>query len=459
MNLARDALQASSPVVRAMMGLVMVGLILVLAKWAAPVLTPIMLACFLAALVAPLHLGLEQRGVSSGLALTLLMVLMVGGMLLLAGLLWLSVQRLREGVGAYQMGLDGIESEIAGPLGALGITGASVPEALGGEQLARILLGFLGAVARSLGELVFALVLVAFLLLDARRLLNLVRTELRDLPGLGNLPEIAHTVITYFAVRTRLNLVTGVGVGLLALVLGVDYAPGIALHFVPITDCNENGIDDDDDIAEGTSADCQPNGVPDECDLAEGTSADTNANGVPDECEPEVVSPAEIFWTNFVGGDVYHAALDGTGVEELLSDMGVILYGIAVDRMNEHVYWGNWDAKIQRANLDGTDVEDVVATGPEGSVMGLALDVAGNRMYWGQLGDYGIFSATLSGTEVMKLVDLDYVPPLGAAVDRAAARIEPLNESRKSVSAAPSPLCSLQKSVMFLQILFRSNHL
>ena len=32
-------------------------------------------------------------------------------------------------------------------------------------------------------------------------------------------------------------------------------------------DCNFNGVDDDRDLADGTSADCNSNGVPDECDV------------------------------------------------------------------------------------------------------------------------------------------------------------------------------------------------
>ena len=63
-------------------------------------------------------------------------------------------------------------------------------------------------------------------------------------------------------------------------------------------DCNENGIDDADDIANGTSLDCNGNGFPDECeqdcngngqadacDLADRTSLDCNGNLIPDECE------------------------------------------------------------------------------------------------------------------------------------------------------------------------------
>jgi hypothetical protein len=50
-------------------------------------------------------------------------------------------------------------------------------------------------------------------------------------------------------------------------------------------DCNRNGVDDTDDIINGTSKDCNRNGWPDECDIDNGTSEDCNNNGRPDECD------------------------------------------------------------------------------------------------------------------------------------------------------------------------------
>ncbi|MAE28654.1 MAG: hypothetical protein QF615_01010 [Planctomycetota bacterium] len=51
------------------------------------------------------------------------------------------------------------------------------------------------------------------------------------------------------------------------------------------SDCNGNGIPDDQDISTGASADCDGNGVPDECDVAADPSLDANDNGVLDSCE------------------------------------------------------------------------------------------------------------------------------------------------------------------------------
>ena len=50
-------------------------------------------------------------------------------------------------------------------------------------------------------------------------------------------------------------------------------------------DCNGNGVEDDVDIASGTSQDCNNNDIPDECDIAEGLAEDCNLDGVPDSCQ------------------------------------------------------------------------------------------------------------------------------------------------------------------------------
>ncbi len=73
-------------------------------------------------------------------------------------------------------------------------------------------------------------------------------------------------------------------------------------------DCNDNGVQDPEDIASSTSEDCNTNGIPDECEIDQSSPApngpffcdpasppdaldqcdpDCNGNGVPDECDPD----------------------------------------------------------------------------------------------------------------------------------------------------------------------------
>lgn len=54
-----------------------------------------------------------------------------------------------------------------------------------------------------------------------------------------------------------------------------------------ITDCNENNIGDERDVKAETSPDCNQNDIPDECDIASGHSPDWDHDGVPDECALE----------------------------------------------------------------------------------------------------------------------------------------------------------------------------
>ena len=61
-------------------------------------------------------------------------------------------------------------------------------------------------------------------------------------------------------------------------------------------------------------------------------------------------------------------------------------FGIALDVDNGRIYWTDRSAdKIQRSNLDGSNVEDLVITGLSDPV-GIALDVSNGKMYWGDDG-------------------------------------------------------------------------
>jgi len=55
----------------------------------------------------------------------------------------------------------------------------------------------------------------------------------------------------------------------------------------PANDCNGNGVEDADDIANGTALDCNGNGAPDSCDIAGSASQDCDANGIPDDCSAD----------------------------------------------------------------------------------------------------------------------------------------------------------------------------
>ena len=110
-------------------------------------------------------------------------------------------------------------------------------------------------------------------------------------------------------------------------------------------------------------------------------------------------SNGKVYWTEKTGassGTINSANLDGTGVTELTSILSVPM-GIAVDATGSKLYWTNARGRIQRANLDGSGIRNVLENLP-GSPMDIAL--SGGNAYWTQ-DDGSVRFVNLSGQKVV----------------------------------------------------------
>ena len=86
------------------------------------------------------------------------------------------------------------------------------------------------------------------------------------------------------------------------------------------------------------------------------------------------------------------------------------------------MYWTDIDTrKIQRANLDGTNVEDLVTVGLEGPA-GIAVDVSGGKMYWADFNTDRIQRANLDGSQIEDLV-FSALDPEGITLDVGAGKV------------------------------------
>jgi AI-2 transport protein TqsA len=182
------------------------------------------MAMYIAALCLPIYSWLLGRGMRKNIALVVMLgVVLLGfaaiGLLLIAG-----VDRVRAGLSEYAPGLNSELPAIQAVLTDLGIDESTVDVSLNSEVVISFLTSFLGAISGVLGDLLFSLILVAFFLLEVERFFDLADTQLKDRPIFGQAPVIAKTAVTYFGIRTRLNLLTGVLIGIALLLLGVDYA-------------------------------------------------------------------------------------------------------------------------------------------------------------------------------------------------------------------------------------------
>lgn len=145
------------------------------------------------------------------------------------------------------------------------------------------------------------------------------------------------------------------------------------------------------------------------------------------------ISGGQMYWTS--GCKIQRANLDGSNVEELVPSSKGMKEGIALDIDGNKMYWTIWGTvnKIQCANLDGSDVEDIV-TGLK-SPRGIALDLPNGKMYWADLGASKIQRANLDGSEVEDVIT-DLLGPNGIALDLDGNKIYWADEFSGKIQSA-----------------------
>lgn len=98
----------------------------------------------------------------------------------------------------------------------------------------------------------------------------------------------------------------------------------------------------------------------------------------------------KLYWSTVYGfessyesyGGLLRADLDGSGMERVLERAEVV--GFTLDLHGGKVYWTDARGTIQRADLEGSNVEDLIAP-PARAPYAVALDAADGRIYWTDL--------------------------------------------------------------------------
>jgi predicted PurR-regulated permease PerM len=151
----------------------------------------------------------------------LVLTLVVGGILLFA-LVLTAIGHLKTGLSSYSEQLTAQLAAFEAALAHGGVDLAVSDQV--GAAAASVLGGLLQAVADAASTALVSLVIVAFFLLESSRFLQIIRSDqVQERPFLSQVPQVARTAVQYFGIRTRLNLLTGVGVSAICLILGVDY--------------------------------------------------------------------------------------------------------------------------------------------------------------------------------------------------------------------------------------------
>lgn len=100
-------------------------------------------------------------------------------------------------------------------------------------------------------------------------------------------------------------------------------------------------------------------------------------------------------------------------VEDLITDDIQIPITIEIDLINKKIYWGDFGLKkIKRANLDGSNIEDIIIESDKFYPTSITISNRLNKIYWTDSRQNRIMRANMDGTEIEKIIEfnVDVVP-------------------------------------------------
>ena len=204
------------------------------------------------------------------------------------------------------------------------------------------------------------------------------------------------------------------------LVTGLDVLEGIALHDQPVAAPKAAMYWTDDKKRKIQRANLE---------LGVGETTRTATNLVTGLVKPVSIAldieGGKMYWVESKGqtDKIQRASLNGLNIEDLITTGLTDPKGIALDISGNKMYWMDLGTdKIQRADLDGSNVEDLITTGLDKPV-GIALDISGNKMYWTDFGTDKIQRADLDGSDAEDLITTGLTDPKGIALDIAGGKM------------------------------------
>jgi len=207
--------------------LVLAGTVVVLVgmRLASLVLNPIIFAVVLSLLFSPIYAWLGRRGVPRPLGLV---IMLVGLTLLFVAIFYVmgaSIARFSAGIGSYSAELNERLASVQALANSLGVEEVNVREVVKPGALAGAVGVVLSGIAGFLSNLFLILMIVLFLLAEGPAMMNRLRTSAGgDHTQVERLAFVGQSVVRQFGLRAIVNLVTAIGITVLLLVLGVDFA-------------------------------------------------------------------------------------------------------------------------------------------------------------------------------------------------------------------------------------------
>jgi len=118
-----------------------------------------------------------------------------------------------------------------------------------------------------------------------------------------------------------------------------------------------------------------------------------------------------LYFLDLAAGRVLTSHPDGSNLKTIVNEGRRLPDCIVVDVAGGHIYWTNMgnpkanDGTIDRADLDGTNVTNVVPPGATWTPKQLQLDAKNRKLYWSDREGMRVMRANLDGSNIETLVE------------------------------------------------------
>jgi DNA-binding beta-propeller fold protein YncE len=118
-----------------------------------------------------------------------------------------------------------------------------------------------------------------------------------------------------------------------------------------------------------------------------------------------------LYFLDLAAGRVLTSHPDGSNLKTIVNEGRRLPDGIVVDAAGGHIYWTNMgnpkanDGTIDRADLDGTNVTNVVPPGATWTPKQLQLDAKNRKLYWSDREGMRVMRSNLDGSNIETLVE------------------------------------------------------
>jgi sugar lactone lactonase YvrE len=125
----------------------------------------------------------------------------------------------------------------------------------------------------------------------------------------------------------------------------------------------------------------------------------------------EKPASGRLFFLDLAAGRILTSNPDGSDLKTIVSEGRKLPDGIVVDVAGGHIYWTNMgnpsvnDGSIDRADLDGRNITNIVPAGSTFTPKQLQLDKKNGKLYWSDREGMRVMRCDLDGSNVETLVD------------------------------------------------------